>query len=437
MSRFSVTPELQKWIDSATRPVAVVGPPRSVFTRHLIEAWREIGLDVRLVGWPAGDDGPHDIPVTPPNRKTTPVLNRGAAAVLRRTMFVERAIQRIEHQRYERALGSESVYRPMIFRSLIFATTIAPTIRAMQPLFICGLEVFAHGPAVAACAPFPRVLMPWGGDIYMYGQSTALAKAVVGRALRSVDLVAPGSPRAAQFIADTYGVPRSRMYEHGGFWELDPTRFSPAAAEQRASIRSRHSIPSDALLILNARRCHPAWGGDIAVDAFLAYAHENDQAWFVLIGGDGGEIATARRRIAEQKLERRFVILEGEVPLATWSEIASVSDIYVSLMRENDLRPLAGVLEPASAGAAPILTDQGEYRDMEKLGFSAIFVRPEVTDVVVALRRYAGSRELREQTTAANFDYVQRHENGAEQITTLLERVRRICEARAGNHRLS
>jgi glycosyltransferase involved in cell wall biosynthesis len=398
----------------------------------LIEAWREIGLDVRLVGWPGDDRGPHDIPVTPPSRKTTPLLNRGAAAVLRRTMFVERAIQRIGRRRYERALGSESVYRPMIFRSLIFEATIAPTIRAMRPLFVCGLEVFANGPAAAACAPFPRVLMPWGGDIYMYGQSTALAKAVVGRALRSVDLVAPGSPRAARYIADTYGVPRSSMYEHGGFWELDRTRFAPATAEQRASIRSRHSIPSDALLILNARRCHPAWGGDIAVDAFLAYARENDNAWFVLIGGDGGEITTARRWIAEQNLDRRFVIFEGEVPLSTWSEIASVSDIYVSLMRESDLRPLAGVLEPASAGAAPILTDQGEYRDMETLGFSAIFVRSEASEVVDALRRYADSRELREETIAANFDYVQRYENGAEQITALLERIHRICEAGKG-----
>ena len=79
MSRFRLTPELQEWINGAKRPVAVVAPRRSVFTRHLIEAWREIGLDVRLVGWPVDDDGPHDVPVTPPDRKNTPLRNRTAS----------------------------------------------------------------------------------------------------------------------------------------------------------------------------------------------------------------------------------------------------------------------------------------------------------------------------------------------------------------------
>jgi glycosyltransferase involved in cell wall biosynthesis len=394
--------------------VVVVGPPRSVFTRHLIEAWSEIGLDVRLVGWP--------------DHPAIPFANRLAAAVLRRTLFVERAIQRINRRRFARAMGSENAYRPMVFRSLAFAETFAPAIRAMNPLFVCGLEVFAHGATVAACKPFPRVLMPWGGDIYMYGQSTHLARFVVGGALRSADLVAPGSTRAAKYVSSAYGVPRTRMYEHGGFWELDRKRFAPASGEEREAIRGRYGVASGALLVLNARRVHPAWGGDVAVDAFLAYARENANAHFILIGGDWGDIAAAREKIAAAGLETRFTIFDREVPLATWSEAASVSDVYLSAMREHDLRPLAGVLEPASAGAAPVLTDQGEYRDMEALGFRAIFVRPEASEIVQALRSYAASPDLREETVRTNFSYLDRHENGAEQITGLLDRVRLIAE---------
>jgi glycosyltransferase involved in cell wall biosynthesis len=300
----------------------------------------------------------------------------------------------------------------------------------MRPQFVCGQEVFAYGLATAFSRKVPRLLMPWGGDVYMYADTTTLASAVVRYALTHVDLVVPGSTLAREYLHDRFGVPMERMH-CGGLWALDRSRFRRASDALRTEICARHGISPTALIVMNVRRFFPAWGADLAFEAFIRFAREHATVHFVMLGGNGTEALVSRARtvIAREGLSGRFTMFEGDLPLEECAALMAVSDICVSLMRERDMRPFASILEAVACGAVPILGDQEEYRLMEREGFQAIFCPPGDEDAVIgALRSYTASDALRDETSRRNFRYLDMHENGREQAIDLLRRVRSICE---------
>ena len=186
---------------------------------------------------------------------------------------------------------------------------------------------------------------------------------------------------------------------------------------------------------MNIRRFFRAWGSDVALATFVRFAKEDHTSHFVLLGGVGTEsfVAEARETVRGAGLANRFTFFDGDIPLQDCAALMSISSIAVSLMREQDMRPLASILEAVSAGAAPILGDQPEYRNMERQGFQAIFCAPDsADDALDALHKYAADAALREATVARNERYLDHHENGHEQATALLARIRGIRDKRIG-----
>jgi glycosyltransferase involved in cell wall biosynthesis len=322
-------------------------------------------------------------------------------------------------------MGLETHYKPFASPAIVDALSISRFARGLRPQLVCGQEVFAYGLAASLCRGCPRLAMPWGGDVYMYAETTSLAFALVKYALRHVDLVVAGSPLAARHLQSRFGVPPERLH-CGGLWALDRERLRRATPDENLRIRSRFGIRPDDLVIMNVRRFFPAWGSDVAFQAFLRFARECPTAHFVLLGGAGTEtlVAAARDRLEKEGLASRFTLFDGDLPLADCSALMSIADIYVSLMREIDMRPLASILEAASAGGAPVIGDQPEYRAMERLGFSALFVEPGDADAAVAaLRQYAADASLRLAAAENNARYLREHEDGAAQALDLLRRV--------------
>src|SRR5262249_11918377 len=147
--------------------------------------------------------------------------------------------------------------------------------------------------------------------------------------------------------------------------------------EQRPVVCARWKIDPKATIVLNPRRFRPDWGAFVALDAFFQLALENVDTHFIMFGGLHTEQFTekARAEIAKRGLSARFTILDGEAPLDTCAELMSISDVFVSLLGRGDMRS-ASVLQAAAAGAAPIVSDNDEYREMQRLGFAALLVKP-------------------------------------------------------------
>jgi glycosyltransferase involved in cell wall biosynthesis len=414
-------------------PVAIIGNAGNLFPRHLAALWRAMGIDARLVtrrwttperilpdGTPLHVTSDHE---TAAQRAAYGWLERGAA-------MVERPIAVAQRRRFERAMGTETSYRPSLSPALADAASIARFIAKMRPQFVCGQEVFSYGLATALSPKTPRVLMPWGGDVYMYANTTSLASMAVRYALNHVDLVVPGSPIAADHLHQRFGVPRERMH-CGGLWALDRQLFRRATDADRCRIRRDLAIDPERLVIMNVRRFFPAWGSEIALRVYLRFAAECAGAHFVLLGGGGTDafVRAARATIASHGLSDRFTFLDGDRPIEQVAAAMSVADIFTSFMREVDMRPFASILEASACGAAPVLGEQAEYREMERLGFTAALCPAEDESAALdALRQYASSATLREDTARRNQEYIERNEDGRQQAVGLLERIREMCD---------
>jgi len=180
---------------------------------------------------------------------------------------------------------------------------------------------------------------------------------------------------------------------------------------------------------MNVRRFFPAWGSDLALEAFLRTAEQRPDARFVMLGGEGtaGYVQAARAAASARGFGGRFTFFDGDLPFAECRALMSAADVGVSLMRERDMRPLASILEAAAAGAALVLGDQDEYRAMEALGFRAILTPPgDVDAVVAALARLLARGELRAELAEGNRSYLDAHEDGPRQARDLLARVRAL-----------
>jgi glycosyltransferase involved in cell wall biosynthesis len=418
------------WFPPEQGPVLILGNPASVFPRHLAALWRAFGMTVHLVtrrwqGERALADGTHIMTSSDDDRGVRALANR---AVERALSPVESAITWVQRGRYSQAMGFETSYRPRVTPALVDALSISRFVRRLRPQFVCGQEVFSYGPATALSGRVPRILMPWGGDIYMYANTSTLASQAVRASLRHVDLVVPGSPLAGDYLTRRFGVPPGRMH-FGGLWALDRQRFTRATGSDRDRIRTSYGIPADAFVVMNVRRFFPAWGSETALGAFLRFAQEHGTAHFIMLGGAGTEefVTRARHDVDRRGLSARFTLFDGDLALAECAKLMSIADVFVSFMREWDMRPLASILEAVACGAAPVLGDQPEYRAMATLGFrSAICPPGDEGAAVAALRRYAAHHALLHDTVAANLAYLDAHENGAVQALSLLERVHEI-----------
>jgi glycosyltransferase involved in cell wall biosynthesis len=210
---------------------------------------------------------------------------------------------------------------------------------------------------------------------------------------------------------------------------VDRPRFRRADTGRRAETFARFGIDPSRRLFLNVRRFLPIWGCDVALEAFRRYARVDPGAHFVMLGGSGteGMVREARKTLCADGLEGRFTLFEGDTPYDDCIDLMAVADVFLSLMRVPDMRS-ASILQAAYAGGIPVLSDQAEYREMERDGFRALFVDPvDPAGVVAALRECTGESRLAGEFRVANERYIDEHEDHEIQMARLREAIEEVC----------
>jgi glycosyltransferase involved in cell wall biosynthesis len=331
----------------------------------------------------------------------------------------------LEAGRYRRAMREfqEEQYRPSAAQAMVLARPLARLVRRLNPRFVFGQEVFSYGAATAACTGCARILFPWGGDIYLWGESSRMAWNMVRRALREVELVVPSSVCAARHLVERYGVDARRVAAVS--WGVDLNQFRRADTMARAEICRAYGIDPASCVCMNCRRFNPAWGSETALAAFIEVAKSDQRTHFVLLGGAGvgPQAAAARRRLESLGLSRRFTLFDDDVPFDECARLMSVSDVAVSLMRVPDMRS-SSVLAAAACQAALVLSEQAEYRAMQALGFSARFVpRDDAAASARAIHELLRRDDEREAFVRANLAYLAEHEDRQRQMHKLLSLV--------------
>jgi glycosyltransferase involved in cell wall biosynthesis len=413
-------------------PAVMLCDYTSIFPVQLATYWRSKGIEVVLV-----TDEPDAPPALPDGTRVvrssdfeTPNMRRITRRLLAPVLYrLEKTVPRFK-QRFSRITGVSAeteLWTPHFTRNLTSAWPAARAALAQNPRFVFGHEATAYGPATAGCRGVPRIIFPWGGDVFTKAESSPYHFALVKFSLRMVDLILPSSTTAARHISERFGVSPGKV--HALSWGVDRQVFRHADAARRRDICARWGIDPASMVFLNPRRFRPVWGAFVALEAFLRLGAAEPSAHFILFGGLGTEefMQQAKTRLQAEGMLSRFTLLEGDAPLEVCAELMSISDTFVSLLGRGDMRSVS-VLQATAAGAVPIVSDLPEYREMERLGFAALFVRPDsVADVLSALRFCVQNRAEASRMVARNEAYIAEHEDYGKQMDRMLSLVDDVC----------
>ena len=414
-------------------PAVMLGESTSFFPAQLAEYWRSKGLEVVLIthrrdakptlpdGTPVIDSYKHE------TRSTRIFTNHLLTPALR---LLERLVPRFK-QRFTRITGVSADTELWLPYFADYVSAAWPTSRAalaQHPRFVFGHEVTTYGLATALCRGVPRIIFPWGGDVFTYAESSPFHFALTKFSLRAADLILPSSTTAAQHISERFGVSSNKVRPVS--WGVDRKLFRRAEAEQRKIICAKWGIDPTATIVLNPRRFRPDWGALVALETFIQIASENPNTHFIMFGGKDTEELTkqAQTRVDEKGLLPRFTLLHGDAPLEVCAELMSVSHIFVSLLGRGDMRSVT-VIQAVGSGAAPIISDLPEYREMARHGFEALFVRPDsVEDCVSALKHLINNPEKAREIVERNDSYIAQHEDYSKQMDRMLSLINEVCE---------
>lgn len=418
-------------------PAVMLGESTSFFPRQLAACWRAKGMEVLLVTH--GPDPSTQLPdgtrVVHSSEYETRVTRAVTGGLINPVASrLERLVPRFR-RRFERITGVSADTELWLQHFASYVNAAWPSVRAaraQKPRFVFGHEVTTYGLPTALCRDVPRIIFPWGGDVFTYAESSPFHFALTSFSLKEVDLIVPSSTMAARHISERFKISPEKVIAVS--WGVDREKFKRVEGEQRRNVRAKWNIKTDATVVLNPRRFRPDWGAFVSLDAFLQIASENFETHFILFGGSNTERFTkqAQDTVSEKGLSDRFTILEGEASLDVCAELMSVSDVMVSLLGRGDMRS-ASVLQAAAAGAAPIISDNPEYREMERLGFKALFVAPgSVEEVVNALRTYLNDSQRARDFVAQNDEYLAQHEDYSRQMDQMLNLIENVCERYSG-----
>lgn len=411
-------------------PAVLLGTASSLFPLHLARHWRSLGMEVALVARDARrsevlSDGTRLVS----HRDFSGVSDLFAKGLSPLLHQAEKFFVYMHKSEYRRRTGRHEPdpWEPYFVNHVLSAFSVARAARSMRPRYVFGHEVGAYGFATALCRGIPKILFPWGADVFLSAETSPLFYKLIKYSLNSADLIVPSSFTAASHICNRFEICSDKVRALS--WGVDRKLFRRASFEERQRLCSRWNIDPSAMIFLNPRRFRPAWGCFVALEAFIQIALEYSNTHFVMFGGLGTEeyIGQARKKICEMGLSPRFTLLDGETSLVTCAEFMSVSDVFVSLLGLGDMRSWS-VTQATASGGIPIVSDTPEYREMVKQGFSAVLVNQEsVKDVYEALSFLMQHPVDVLHMRAKNNKYICDYEDYDKQMFLMLDLINEVC----------
>lgn len=321
--------------------------------------------------------------------------------------------------------GQETLIQPPPFSYAVLSSfAMARWVRKHRPDVAFVLEAYPHGLAAALAPDARRVVMPWGADIYQYAEASPLIRWVLGWSLRRAHLVCPAAVTAVPYLQQAFGVDRKRVVAIP--WGVDRRLFFSRSRRERQQIRERYQLFGEDVLVLNVRRFAPHWGCREALEVCLRVAGQRGDCRFLFFGGGKDELVEqAKRRVKQAGFGDRFIFFP-QLSLEECAEVMAISDVFLSLHRSGDMRSWS-IVQAAACGAVPILSDQAEYREMMRDGFSACLVNPDDVEAVAGEINYLiDNVKKREAMRAKNAAYISYYEDSEKQMKKMITEIEKI-----------
>ena len=251
-------------------------------------------------------------------------------------------------------------------------------VKRFKPDVVHAMEAYAYGFALAKCKGFPRVLMPWGNDIFVDPFRTRLAGYLVRYALHHAEAITTNMPNLADYLEPQFGVNRERVRAFS--WGVDLDIFHTDYKEDANALRKRWNLPGDAFIILSPRQMREYWGMVEIAEAFGRVAAQRPKAHIVFLRGMG-EPGLERASSPPPRIPGCWGIRVrwvGDVLDACGMAAAfNLADVFISVPKSDMLS--ISVLEGMACGCLPVAADLLAYRSRLKHWENALLVPMPVT----------------------------------------------------------
>jgi phosphatidylinositol alpha-1,6-mannosyltransferase len=244
----------------------------------------------------------------------------------------------------------------------------------------------------------PHVLIAHGAEVNVPGRLPG-GRLLVRRVLRAASGLMAAGEYPARAAARAAGAELPTLVVPPG---VDPERFRPPSADERAAARQRFGLAADRPLVLGLSRLVPRKGFDVLIDAVAGM----DPGVHLAIGGAGRDAHRLERRAADRGITGRCTFL-GRVPEADLAGLYGCADVFAMVCRERwgglEAEGYGIVfVEAAACGVPSVAGRSGGSQEAVVDGETGFVVDPhDAGGVRGALDRLLGDDALRERLGAA------------------------------------
>jgi glycosyltransferase involved in cell wall biosynthesis len=238
------------------------------------------------------------------------------------------------------------------------------------------------------------------GEVYTWGKAWGRSRVALVRLLtafrnlffRDADgFVAMSEAIRREFLDAGAPENRVRLIPHG----VDVARFRPASADERAALRARLALPSDARIVVYTGRLLRGKGLDTLFEAFHRIALRDDGVHLLIVGSGAGQSLSVeedlRTRSREPGLEGRVTFAGRVDAVDDWLRAADVF-AFPSVFEALGI----SLIEAAACGLPAVGSRTGGIVDVIEEGATGYLVPPgEAAALEDALARLLGDAALR------------------------------------------
>ena len=238
----------------------------------------------------------------------------------------------------------------------------------------------------------PYVVIAHGAEITVPGRVPG-SRVLGRRVLRGAAGVVAAGEYPAAACARTAGRPVPHVVVPPG---VDPQRFRPLAASERAAVRAEYRLDPDRPLVLGLSRLVPRKGFDVLIRAVAGL----DDSVQLAIAGTGRDERRLMDLAVSHQIHQRVRFL-GRVPDAALAPLYASADVFSMLCRDRwaglEAEGFGIVFVEASACGVPSVAGRsGGSHEAVVDGETGFVVSPRDVDAVgAALERLLGDHDLR------------------------------------------
>jgi L-malate glycosyltransferase len=371
--------------------IALLGNPDSLHVRRWIAFLRSRGHELLLVADPYTRSRPDGVRI----------------AVPRWTLPLNVAAFRLTPRPYGNALWKPCLYRPLI--------------ADFRPDVVHGFEVYNNGLATAWSGPWPKVLSPWGKDVFIDANRNRFSGWMIRHALRRADRITCNDESIGPYLHERFGVPSERIRPFS--WGVDLATFTPRRGDgpnalrhepEGSSVLRELDLPPAAPLLFSPRKWGALWGADRVAGALPAVLSEVPDLHVILMGPLPSDPAARalQSRLNAEPFASRLHWIEPAQPSDTMARLFQLAGAFVSAAPCDLLSQT--ILEGMAVGCFPVLSDLPAYAKYARNGETALLVRGDSPgDWSRALIRALRDEPLRHRAADINIARMRREEDAS------------------------